>query len=168
MLKDAEKKRKRYIREVRRRLNLPKDVKERVMCDFVSSISARQEAGQTDAEIYAELGSPKKAAADLNEQMKEYAYRKSPWRFVFLGLAVLSSGWMILYRFTIWLSCQIIGVISFPTEKNAVGVIGGADGPTAISLTTKSGFDWDIFLMLLLLVIGIIGFLCLRRCKRKP
>ena len=60
-----------YIKAVGRRLNLPKDVKQRVMSDFASSIHARQEAGQTDAQILAELGDAQKAAADLNEQMKE-------------------------------------------------------------------------------------------------
>lgn len=160
----AEKKRRRYLRAVRRRLNLPKDVKERVMSDFVSAISAREEAGLSEAEIYAELGSPQKAAANLNEQMKEYAYRKSPWRFVFLALAGVSGGWLVLNR----LLARLIGVINYPAENASVGIIGGADGPTAVFVTTKSGFDWDNFLMLLLLLIGVTGFLCLRRCKRKP
>ena len=73
-----EKKMKQYTNSVERRLNMPGDVKRRVMNDFISSISARREAGQSDAEIYAELGSAKQAAADLNEQMREFAYRKSP------------------------------------------------------------------------------------------
>ena len=83
-----EKKMKQYTNSVERRLNMPEDVKRRVMNDFISSISARREAGQSDAEIYAELGSAKQAAADLNEQMREFAYRKSPWRFAFAALAV--------------------------------------------------------------------------------
>lgn len=165
---EAEKKCKRYIRAVRRRLNLPKDVKERVMSDFVSSLSARAEAGQTDAEIYAELGSPKKAAADLNEQMKEYAYRKSPWRFVFLAMAVVSGGWLVLNRLLAWLCGWIIGAAFYPSKSASVGIIGGADGPTAVFVTAKSGFEWDIFLMFLLLIIGVVGFLCLRKCRGKP
>ena len=165
---EAEKKRKRYIRAVRRRLNLPKDVKDRVMSDFISSISARAEAGLTDDAIYAELGGPKQAAADLNEQMKEYAYRKSPWRFVFLALAVVSGGWLVLSRLVMWLCGAVIGAVYHPTRNASLGIIGGADGPTAIFVTAKTRFDWDVFLMLLLLVIGVTGFLCLRRCKRKP
>ena len=64
---DAQKKMKKYTNAIERKLNMPKDVKSRVMNDFISSIQGRREAGQTDAEIFAELGSPKKAAADLNE-----------------------------------------------------------------------------------------------------
>ena len=89
-----EKKMKRYCNAVERRLNLPWDIKVRVMTDFASSIQARREAGMTDTEIYAELGSPKKAAAELNDQMREYAYRKSPWRFLFMALAAW-GGWQM-------------------------------------------------------------------------
>ena len=92
----AEKKMKNYVNAVERRLNLPREVKARVMSDFQSSIVARREAGQTDEEIYAELGTPAKAAADLNEQMKDYTYRKSPWRFLFLGIAAI-GGVRLLY-----------------------------------------------------------------------
>ena len=50
---------KKYIKSVERRLNLPKDIKKRVMSDLESDILARQEAGMTDEAILAELGSPK-------------------------------------------------------------------------------------------------------------
>lgn len=92
----AEKKMKNYVNAVERHLNLPREIKARVMSDFQSSIAARREAGQTDEEIYAELGTPAKAAADLNEQMKDYTYRKSPWRFLFLGIAAI-GGVRLLY-----------------------------------------------------------------------
>ena len=92
----AEKKMKNYVNAVERRLNLPREVKARVMSDFQSPIVARREAGQTDEEIYAEFGTPAKAAADLNEQMKDYTYRKSPWRFLFLGIAAI-GGVRLLY-----------------------------------------------------------------------
>ena len=68
---DGEKKMKRYLLSIKRRLALPKKLKERVMADFASSVRARREAGRTDADIFAEFGSPKEAAAALNEQMKE-------------------------------------------------------------------------------------------------
>ena len=92
----AEKKMKNYVNAVEQRLNLPREIKARVMSDFQSSIAARREAGQTDEEIYAELGTPAKASADLNEQMKDYTYRKSPWRFLFLGIAAI-GGVRLLY-----------------------------------------------------------------------
>lgn len=155
---------KKYIKSIERRLNLPRDIKERVMSDLVSSIRARQEAGHTDEEIISELGTPAKAAADLNEQMKEFAYRKSPWRFAFAALAaygaaeLLGSAWaQILY----WILRA--DTIFTPGESASVGVIGGADGPTAIFVTSPGWMH--ILIPVLMLAVGIWGFLRLRKCK---
>lgn len=170
---DAEKKMKRYCNAVEWRLNLPREVKVRVMNDFASSIQARREAGMTEEQIYGELGTPKQAAAVLNEQMKEYAYRKSPWRFVFLLLAALSGGWLILYRLMILFGMLLntLTVTFSPNESASIGIIGGADGPTSVFVagvtTTNAGFDWDIAIMVLALIVGIVGFLRLRKCRQK-
>ena len=56
---EAQKKMKRYCQAIERRLNLPREVKVRVMTDLQSSISARREAGQTDEEIFSELDAVK-------------------------------------------------------------------------------------------------------------
>ena len=77
-----EKNMEKYLRAVRRRLNMPKVLKDRVMMDFASSIEARIEDGQSEEAIWAELGTPKEAAAEMNRQMQEYTYKKSPWRWV--------------------------------------------------------------------------------------
>ena len=152
-----------YIKSVRRHLNLPKDVKNRVMSDFVSSIHARQEAGQKEKEILAELGDAKKAAADLNEQMKEFAYRKSPWRFLFAAVAAYGAANLLAKvwgQILFWLF-----QIQMRQESFSVGVIGGADGPTAIFVTTP---DWTSWLIpVILLTVGIWGFLRLRKCTQK-
>ena len=158
----AEKKMKRYVNGVERRLNLPLKIKARVMSDFQSSITARREAGQNDEEIFAELGTPAKAAADLNEQMKDYAYRKSPWRFLFLGIAAI-GGVRLLYDGFV----SLIGYFILRHNSGAatIGIIGGADGPTAIFVTTPAWTRpaW----MAVLLIVGVAGYLLLRHCKAK-
>lgn len=154
---------KKYLKSIEWRLNLPRDIKKRVMADLSGSIQERREAGQTDQEIMAELGMPKRAAAELNEQMKEYAYRKSPWRFLCLLISGLAAGWLIWY----W------GIMSLLTgftigESASLGIIGGADGPTAIFVTAQtSGIDWDIVLMAGILLAGLAGYFLLCRCKKK-
>jgi len=150
-----------YIKAVRRKLNLPKEVKDRVMSDFVSSIHARQEAGQSDAAIFAELGDAKKAAADLNEQMKEFAYRKSPWRYLFAAMAAYG---VVNLLIRVWGQIMYwIMQAELRRESFSIGVIGGADGPTAIFVTTPA---WTTFLIpLLLMIVGIWGFLRLRKCR---
>lgn len=154
-----------YLRAVRRRLNMPKELKDRVMTDFSSSIEARKENGQTEDAILAELGTPRQAAKDLNEQMKEYTYKKSPWRWACLGLAVF-SGLCLAYR-----GLPALLLVLFNKANNAsIGIIGGADGPTAIFVTTNP--SGQIFpsagIYVLLLTMGIVGFLALRKIKRDP
>ena len=161
MMTEQQKKMKKYTDSVERRLNLPRDVKVRVMTDFVTSIAARQEAGQTDEQIYTELGEPKKVSADLNEQMKEYVYRKSPWRFLLLALAIAAGLWLAFYA-----GMQLM-VRSLAGQAGDLGIIGGADGPTAIFVTTSSFPDWDIVIMAAALIVGIAGYIRLRRCKPK-
>lgn len=152
---------KTYLNAVLRRLNLPKDIKNRCISDLQTTIQARMENSESWEEIQSSLGTPKEVAAELSEQMKEYVYRKSPWRYVFLALAILCALWLAWYL-GLTMFTQI-----FANEAASLGVIGGADGPTAIFVTTSPGFDWDIVLVAGLLIGGIAGFLRLRRCKPK-
>ena len=157
---NPEKKMRKFIQAVRRKLNMPKDVKERVMNDLISSIQGRREAGQTDEEIYAELGTAARAAADLNEQMKEYTYTKSPWRWACLALVIFCCGSLLITGILLLLSVQ--------SQTSSIGIIGGADGPTAIFVTTSPDyFIYEIGCTLLLLVMGVLGYHRLRRIPRK-
>lgn len=170
---DREKRMKAYTHGVERRLNLPGNVKARVMADFISAIAARRESGMTDEEIYRELGTPKQASAVLNEQMNEYTYRKSPWRFAFLAAAIYGAvellggiwGYLIYLWYRILAKGQVLGIGMSKVESASIGIIGGADGPTAIFVTMPNWMHWVVPAIVLL--IGIAGFLRLRRCKRK-
>ena len=152
-----------YLRAVRRRLNMPKELKNRVMTDFAGSIDARMELGQSEADIFAELGTPKQVAKDLNEQMKEYTYKKSPWRWACLILAVF-SGLCLVYQ-----GYANLLLMLFNKANNAsIGIIGGADGPTAVFVTTQtlySGLPAEI-IYTMLLIMGILGFIALGKIKK--
>ena len=152
-----------YLRAVRRRLNMPKALKDRVMTDFTSSLEARLENGQNEETIVTELGQPRQAAAELNRQMKEYTYRKSPWRWGCLGLSVVSL-LCIAYR---GLPGLLLMLFNKTNNASSIGVIGGADGPTAIFVTTTTQVLPSAFIYLLLLAMGIIGFIALSKLKRK-
>ena len=65
---NEQKKMKKYMTAIERRLNLPREIRARVMSDLQSSVAARREAGQTDDAIYAELGTPRAVAAELNDR----------------------------------------------------------------------------------------------------
>ena len=156
--------RTKYLRAVRRRLNMPKQLKDRVMEDFNSSIDTRMEDGQEEGAILAELGAPKDAARELNRQMEEYTYRKSPWRWGCLALAVF-SGLCLVYR-----GYANLLLVLFNKANNAsIGIIGGADGPTAVFVTTQtlySGLPAEV-IYVMLLVMGLIGFIALGKLNKK-
>ena len=157
---------KKYLASIARRLNMPKDVKERVMNDFQSSIRGRLEAGQTEQEVFAELGAPKKAAAELNEQMKDYTYIKSPWRWVCLAIII-----GCILSLTLGGTLGVLMHIFNAALTDSVGIIGGADGPTAIFITTSPDYQEYIWyqagITVLILVMSVLGFWRLRRCPRK-
>ena len=155
---------RKYLRVVRRRLDVPKQLKDRIMEDFVSSIDARKENGQEEAAILAELGAPKMAARELNQQMREYTYRKSPWRWVCLAVAIL-SGLCLAYQ-----GLPGLLLMLFNKSYNAaasIGVIGGADGPTAIFVTTKPSSTPLFMIYGSFILLGVVGFLLLRKVKQK-
>ena len=152
---------RKYIAAVGRRLNLPGKVKKRCLSDLQTTIAVRVESGETWESIRGFLGEPSRVAADLNEQMKEFAYRKSPWRFVFLAAAVVSGGWLAFYAGVQLILQTLVG------EAGSVGIIGGADGPTAIFVTSAPRPDWDLIIMGAILIVGIVGFIRLGRCKKK-
>ena len=160
---EAEKKMKKYTRAVNKKLNLPSDVKKRVMTDFTSSIQSRKEAGKTDEEIYAELGSPADVAADLNEQMKEFAYIKSPWRWACLAI-IIGCILSLIFGGTIGLLVHLLNA----SVSSSIGIIGGADGPTAIFVTTSPDYIWyQAGITAIVLTMAILGFYRLSRCPRK-
>jgi len=154
---------KKYLCAVKRRLNMPRELKERVMADLESSILARMDDGQTEKEIISELGTPRQAAKELNEQMKEYTFKKSPWRWLCLALAIFSS-LCLAHR-----GLPGLLLMLFNKANNAsIGIIGGADGPTAVFVTTNSsGQNFpSMGIYFLLLVMGIVGFLALRKIRK--
>ena len=153
---------KKYLKVVKRKLNLPGDMKKRVMADLESSIQSRREAGQREEQIMAELGTPAEVAAELNEQMKEFAYIKSPWRWACLALAVISA-LAFLYKGII---NMFVAAINY-AEKQSIGIIGGADGPTAIFVTQapESGV-YSMLMSALVLVMSIVAFYFLGHMRK--
>lgn len=160
---EAQKTMKKYMTAIERRLNLPREVKARVMSDLQSSIQSRREAGQTDGEIYAEMGAPAQVAAELNEQMKEYAYEKSPWRWAALGAAVFVLLWgfgRVSARLEAAFYTWMLGL------NHSVGIIGGADGPTAIFVTSQWTLA-ELFPWVLAGLMGLWGFWKLGHLKKE-
>ena len=52
------------------------------------------------------------------------------------------------------------------SEDASIGIIGGADGPTAIFVTTSTGPGYDWLMWLLVLVMGVLGWWKLNHMKK--
>ena len=94
------------------------------------------------------------------------------WRFLCLGLAVLSGGWLAWYgAFQIlvkkFLKDGASTAILSQSEAASIGIIGGADGPTAIMVATTTGPDWDLILVGAVFALSLMGYFFLRKRNKK-
>ena len=155
---------RKYLRQVLRKLNMPGSIRRRISNDLKTSMLDKQEAGMTDQEIIACMGSPKEVAAEFYEQMPEHCYRKHPLRFVCLGLSVLSF-LALIYEFLI--NRFLTGLLNANAES--IGIIGGADGPTTVFITStvRKGLSPDTLVFLTVLILGLIGYFRFSRRKKK-
>lgn len=157
---------KKYLSGVKRRLNLPKKIRGRLLSDLQTTISARLEQGESWDSIRASLGTPAQVAEEYSEQMKEYVYRKSPWRFVFLTVAVL-IGLRMVYQMVVYLVAMYVIQNAQASNAASIGIIGGADGPTAIFLTTNTEHWMSIAVIGLIFAVSVFLYLRLRKTKQK-
>ena len=79
---------KRYVNTVERHLHLDRATRLRVMNDLAGDLQSRLEAGESLAEIQAELGDARTLADTLNREFADHRDSASPWRWAFLALAV--------------------------------------------------------------------------------
>lgn len=155
---------RKYLRQVLRKLNLPGTIKRRIAADLKTSMLAKQEAGMTDQEILAVMGAPKEVAAEFHEQMPESCYRKHPFRFVCLGLSILS---FLALGYELLINHFLSSLLNANAES--IGIIGGADGPTTVFITStvRKGLSPDTLVFLTVMILGLIGYFRFSRRKKK-
>lgn len=100
----------------------------------------------------------------MDKTNKENRGRKNPWRFAFLALALVGF-WELAGGYILMLILRISSVL--PMNASSVGVIGGADGPTAIFVTSSVQSWFQYVLAVLMIVVGIVGFVKLRNPESK-
>lgn len=116
---------KRYVNTVERYLHLDRTTRLRVMNDLASDLQSRLDAGETLADIQADLGDARTLADTLNREFADHRDKASPWRWAFLALAIFLM--------------LVLAVNGMTAQTNAasIGIIGGADGPTAIFVSVQ-------------------------------
>ncbi len=97
---------------------------------------------------------------------------KSPWRFLCLAGAILCA-LVLLWQIGVWVLLAIAlsqaahwSAPAVDTGSASLGIIGGADGPTAVFVTGAPGF-WEYTLPLLALA-GLVGCILGYRKLSRP
>lgn len=85
-----------YVNDIKKQLRVPAKMKSRIVSDLDADIGARMEAGEAIEQIIADMGTPKEVANGFNNELAGCKDKGSPWRYVFLILAILMGFWMIL------------------------------------------------------------------------
>ena len=94
------------------------------------------------------------------------------WRLLSLLGAVLSGGWLVFYGLLLWLGPRLgnIGLSLSEGEAASLGIIGGADGPTSILVSTfvisGGGLDPDLAVMAGIFALSLFLFLRLGRSRK--
>ena len=116
---------KKYMNTIERKLRVDKATRQRIMNDLCGDVQARLEAGQNPEALMAELGSPDAVVESFHSAFADRVRpRRSPLRWLLLPLAIVPLAEAVVLQL-------LTAGFSVP-EAGAVGVIGGADGPTAI------------------------------------
>lgn len=78
--------------------------------------------------------------------------------------AVLAMGILTARKVVEWF---LFKQISQPVSNEAIGIIGGADGPTAIFITSNSCLDRPYFWALVFAGLALVGFVALLILKKR-
>lgn len=89
--------------------------------------------------------------------------KKKILRILCLTVAAL-GGLELLGNLAAWGVAKYLTISAARGEMASVGIIGGADGPTAVFVTTSVGGNWLI--PLAMVVLGLVGYICLKKCNK--
>lgn len=99
------------------------------------------------------------------QSKKKKSLQKRPWLWLCL-VAALYGLWELLGILRAWVLYLFLkGPVSIAGQAASIGIIGGADGPTAIFVTTPGWTHWIV--PLVFLSAGLVGFLYLHKQNKK-
>lgn len=152
-----------YIHEVERLLPLPRQAKKEVLRDLEEAFASAAEHGETESQLIQRLGSPKEFVESLNEQLGFERLSGEIWKRKQI-IAIVCAAILSLLCLGVYSAAKAMGMSRM---IESLGVIGGADGPTAIFVTSTGP---DILYWMALL--GIVSFgagvvLAIRYIRRK-
>ena len=122
---------KNYLRRVRRALLCSRRRKNDILRDLNEIFSSAAEHGESDAQVIARLGSPEEFAASMEETTASdraaILRRRRALRIILPASAAA-------------IVCLLLYFLTNNPFSPAIGIIGGADGPTAIFIASSPTF----------------------------
>lgn len=152
----------RYLGQIRRRLRVDRATRTRILSDLASDWHEREQRGQTPEQILAEMGPAKEVAESFNQAFLPQGQPARPaWRWAFLAIGILpllaGAGLAVGQRVVEYMQDVQYIRDALGAAPGTVGVIGGADGPTAIFVASAPA-PWG--LPLLPVVLGCLAVFC--------
>lgn len=138
----------RYIRQVKRTLNLPRKAKYEVIRDLNEAFESAQEHGETEQQIIERLGTPREFADGIHEQIGITRTDNSELK---RRIGIIATALMATIAFAMAFYIHAL--------SPAKGVIGQADAMTDIQIV-GSGID-AFRLMIVLGGVALIAAICL-------
>lgn len=89
--------------------------------------------------------------------------KKKILRILCLAVAALGS-LELLGNLAAWGTAKYLISFAIRGDSASVGIIGGADGPTAVFVAAAVGNHWLI--PLAMVALGVTGYLCLKKCNK--
>lgn len=126
-----------YIKSVKRKLNVPYDLKASVLEELREAFDSAKEHGESENDLISRLGTPKEFVndviknADLTDEQKKYIkQRKNIIKviFAFIIAAVAFTGYYIYKRMSMG------DVIGYANSSTNIQVIGGSENIVLILL----------------------------------
>ena len=126
-----------YLKRVERLLPLPAARRKEVLRDLEELFDSAAEHGESENELMERLGSPREFAAGYGDPSRRRRLCAGA-----AAAAVLAAGCLLLLLAG-WLPRALFHL---ETAVSSVGIIGGADGPTQIYVSSSASFPWGWFL----------------------
>lgn len=163
--------REQYLKEVSgalRRSGMPRKTRKRLETDLASDFSARLERGESAGEIIRAMGAPEALAGEFLSENSRGG--RTPSEKLLLTLGILFSALAAAAGLRLTVLSGLAGRIRMwlnGREAAAAGqtIIGGADGPTSIFVTSRPG-PWTYGLFVLFLAACISCFILYSRSRR--
>ena len=158
---------KKYLRIFRRTLCLPGGKRRQAIRELKADLGREEDY----KELVSHLGTPENAALALNMSQEGAVYRKSPGRLPCLIMGIIGALGLLWTILLSWLGMLTLrqGELIQSVGDASVGIIGGADGPTAVFVASPPLVHSLLQLLpcLLIAIVGFLGWYRLRYWKDK-